>query len=287
MAHWFSASNRGFILGIWAANASAGNIFGALLVSVVLAFGYEYTFAFNTIFIFIGALVLYLFVDTQPKDEHFYEEIANEPAEDENDIPQRATSGSRPITILEAILLPNVLMYCLCTACLKLVNYAFFFWLPYYLTHKYSWHEADANQLSAWFDFGGIVGSIVGGIISDRLGHRSVVIQIMLLTSLVTLFAYEDISASKLANTAMSTVSGLINGVGSAGAAIGQLLVPLIQSRFGWSNVFYMFIIMNALSIICLAKRFYHDVQDLLKPYFTRSTPVNDEQGPLLLNNEA
>ena len=34
-------------------------------------------------------------------------------------------------------------------------------------------------------------------------------IQTMLLTSLVTLFAYEDISASKLANTVFMTILGI------------------------------------------------------------------------------
>ena len=56
--------------------------------------------------------------------------------------------------------------YCMCNALLKLVNYAFFFWLPFYLTHKYEWKETEANQLSAWYDFGGILGSVAGGIIS-------------------------------------------------------------------------------------------------------------------------
>ena len=50
--------------------------------------------------------------------------------------------------------------------CLKFVNYAFFFWLPFYLHNNFGWDESEANQLSAWYDFGGIIGSVVGGIIS-------------------------------------------------------------------------------------------------------------------------
>lgn len=46
------------------------------------------------------------------------------------------------------------------------MNYAFFFWLPFYLHSNFKWDESEANKLSAWYDFGGIVGSVVGGIIS-------------------------------------------------------------------------------------------------------------------------
>lgn len=62
-----------------------------------------------------------------------------------------------PIGLIEAVFLPGVLavancigyhflssqfQYCLCNACLKLVNYAFFFWLPLYLTEAYHWEES-------------------------------------------------------------------------------------------------------------------------------------------------
>lgn len=48
--------------------------------------------------------------------------------------------------------------YSLSYACLKLVNYAFFFWLPFYLNNNYGWKEAEADRLSVWYDVGGIVG---------------------------------------------------------------------------------------------------------------------------------
>ena len=42
----------------------------------------------------------------------------------------------------------------------------------------------------------------------------------------------------------MSTVTGLIDGTGSTGSAIGQFFVPLIQNSYGWTWIFYFFIIM-------------------------------------------
>lgn len=50
------------------------------------------------------------------------------------------------------------LQYSLAYACLKLVNYSFFFWLPFYLSNNFRWKEAEADKLSIWYDVGGIVG---------------------------------------------------------------------------------------------------------------------------------
>ena len=43
---------------------------------------------------------------------------------------------------------------------------------------------------------------------------------------------------------ALSTVTGIVDGTGSIGAAIGQILVPIIQEGLGWLSVFYFFIIL-------------------------------------------
>lgn len=38
------------------------------------------------------------------------------------------------------------------------MNYSFFFWLPYYLHNKYGWKETVADDISIWYDVGGIIG---------------------------------------------------------------------------------------------------------------------------------
>lgn len=42
----------------------------------------------------------------------------------------------------------------------------------------------------------------------------------------------------------LATVTGIVDGTGSIGAALGQLFVPLIQDRFNWFYVFYFFIVL-------------------------------------------
>ena len=54
---------------------------------------------------------------------------------------------------------------------------------------------------------------------------------------------------------ALSTVTGIVDGTGSIGAALGQILVPLIQENFDWHYVFYLFItLVNFLLQILILK---------------------------------
>ena len=76
------------------------------------------------------------------------------------------------------------------------MNYAFFFWLPLYLTDAYGWSEAQADQLSIWYDVGGIIGSVVGGYVTDRMGCRTPMIVAMLACSIGSLILYADIGES-------------------------------------------------------------------------------------------
>ena len=55
-------------------------------------------------------------------------------------------------------MIPGVLPYSLSYACLKMVNYAFFFWLPTYLTQGVHWSDKKADELSNFYDIGGITG---------------------------------------------------------------------------------------------------------------------------------
>lgn len=139
-----------------------------------------------------------------------------------------------------------------------------------------------------WYDCGGIFAAIVAGILSDRCSSRTPIVVVMLTMSMGAIFAYarspKDIVINSVLMTitgffiggpanlvsaaisadlgkadeirgsaeALSTVTGIIDGTGSVGASIGQILLPVIQNAAGWSTVFYVFIIMIGLTVICL-----------------------------------
>lgn len=72
---------------------------------------------------------------------------------------------------------PFVLQYSLAYACLKLVNYSFFFWLPFYLSNNYGWKEAEADRLSVWYDVGGIIGEPPASLVGSDSQLRGIYLQ--------------------------------------------------------------------------------------------------------------
>jgi OPA family glycerol-3-phosphate transporter-like MFS transporter 3 len=100
--------------------------------------------------------------------------------------------------------------YSLCYACLKMVNYSFLFWLPFYLSNKFGWSETTADTISIWYDVGGIFGKknnnfnlilkielfcsfsggILVGFLSDLIKKRSIVIVVMLLIAIPSLYVF-------------------------------------------------------------------------------------------------
>ena len=55
--------------------------------------------------------------------------------------------------------------YSLAYAFLKLVNYSFFFWLPFYLNNAFGWKESVADNLSTAYDIAGIFGMFQNDLI--------------------------------------------------------------------------------------------------------------------------
>uniref|UniRef100_A0A8C1D872 Sugar phosphate exchanger 3 n=1 Tax=Cyprinus carpio carpio TaxID=630221 RepID=A0A8C1D872_CYPCA len=290
MGNWFGKSGRGFVFGLWSACASVGNILGAFLASSVLKYGYEYAFLVTSVVQFAGGVVVFFGLLTSPKEigedtDSQRPLISDDEDElcDEYSIQQRDEEPEpqpKAIGFLQAFCLPGVIPYSLAYACLKLVNYSFFFWLPFYLSKNFGWKEVQADRLSVWYDVGGIVGGTVQGLISDLLGKRAPVLAISLLLAMGALVGYSHSPNNQLVNgallattgfliggpsnmissaisadlgrqealqnsqEALATVTGIVDGTGSIGAAGGQYLVSLIESKLGWMCVFYFFIIM-------------------------------------------
>jgi MFS transporter, OPA family, solute carrier family 37 (glycerol-3-phosphate transporter), member 1/2 len=138
------------------------------------------------------------------------------------------------------------------------------------------------------FDIGGIVGAILAGYISDRTSMPAVTCVFMLMVSAPLLFIYETYGAlTWLINVALlfvvglfvngpyslittsvsaqlgqhkslegnakalATVTSIIDGTGSIGAAVGPLIAGLVQNS-GWERVFYMLIASNIMAMVLL-----------------------------------
>ncbi|XP_054844296.1 sugar phosphate exchanger 3 [Eublepharis macularius] len=335
MGNWFGKAGRGFVFGLWSACASVGNILGAFLASSVLQYGYEYAFLVTASVQFAGGVIVFFGLVTSPKEVGLpevgeegdgggaAEEDAREPLmggndsydeDDQNYTIQAADPSSSPqpraIGFFQACCLPGVILYSLAYACLKLVNYSFFFWLPFYLSSNFGWKEAEADKLSIWYDVGGIIGGTIQGLISDVLQKRAPVLAISLILAVGSLVGYSRSPNSKVINAvimaitgffiggpsnmissaisadlgrqemvrgsseALATVTGIVDGTGSIGAAVGQYLVSLIQENLGWMWVFYFFILMTSSTVLFITPLIVREISVLLG-----ETPVRRSAG--------
>uniref|UniRef100_H3C9I6 Glucose-6-phosphate exchanger SLC37A2 n=1 Tax=Tetraodon nigroviridis TaxID=99883 RepID=H3C9I6_TETNG len=208
-----------------------------------------------------------------------------------------AEEHAEAISFVGALCIPGVVEFSLCLLFAKLVSYTFLYWLPLYISNVVHFHAKEAGDLSTLFDVGGIVGGILAGLVSDYTGGRATTCCVMLLLAAPMLFLYNDIGRRSLGTTigmlllcgglvngpyalittavsadlgtheslrgnsrALSTVTAIIDGTGSIGAALGPLLAGLI-SPTGWNNVFYMLICADALACLFLSRLVYKEAQ--------------------------
>ncbi|CAK8684253.1 unnamed protein product [Clavelina lepadiformis] len=313
MGNWFGKSERGLVFGIWSANAPVGNIFGSLIASALIDYGYEIVFLYASFSIFCGGIVMFfgvvsspldlgledpnkqpaVFVETQVNYGATDQRLQEEENSSENETNDKQTlvdqeKRQHAINFFKAILLPGVIAYSLAFAFLKMVNYGFFIWLPYYVTNEYGWPDTLADKISIWYDVGNILGGVVAGFISDRSGQRTPTLFAMLICGPFVIWGYSvspndvtvnsgllflvgffiggacnviatavtaDIGKQEAVGKdtqALATVTGIIDGTGSVGAGIGQYLVAVIQRRFGWKSVFYFFMSAVVVTLVCL-----------------------------------
>ncbi|CAO1327504.1 unnamed protein product [Diamesa tonsa] len=187
-----------------------------------------------------------------------------------------------------ALKIPGVIEFSLCLFFSKLVNYTFLFWLPLYIKNTTSLTPEASAKLSMVFDIGGIVGAILTGLISDTTSMPAATCVAMLFVSAPLLFIYETYGAVNKFLTigllffvglfvngpyalittsvsaelgqhkslngnakALATVTSIIDGTGSIGAAVGPLIAGLVQAG-GWQKVFYMLISSNIMAMLLL-----------------------------------
>nr|XP_039248470.1 glucose-6-phosphate exchanger SLC37A2-like isoform X1 [Styela clava] len=209
---------------------------------------------------------------------------------DPNLNPESKPREEKAVGILTAVLIPGVIEFSLCLLFAKLVSYTFLFWLPLYIQNNSNLDVKQSGLMSTLFDIGGIVGGITAGVISDAAGDRAVTCGFMLIIGAVMMFLYN--AFGNVSNTinivlllitgafvngpyalittavsadlgthsvlegnskALATVTAIIDGTGSIGAAIGPLLTGII-SPHGWNKVFYMLIASNIAACLLLTR---------------------------------
>uniref|UniRef100_A0A4W5KLQ9 Solute carrier family 37 member 1 n=1 Tax=Hucho hucho TaxID=62062 RepID=A0A4W5KLQ9_9TELE len=276
IGNWFGKGRRGLIMGIWNSHTSVGNILGSLIAGYWVSSNWGLSFIVPGLVIAAMGIICFFFLIER---EYCY---------------VIGWRSKRLFLFVDGMLLSfslqGVIEFSLCLLFAKLVSYTFLFWLPLYITKTAHLDAKKAGDLSTLFDVGGIVGGILAGVISDKLGKRATTCAVMLLLAAPILYGFSMISEFGLGPTigmllvcgglvngpyalittavaadlgthkslkgnarALSTVTAIIDGTGSVGAAIGPLLAGVLSSQ-GWDQVFYMLMAADFLALLLLLR---------------------------------
>uniref|UniRef100_A0A8C7M9V9 Solute carrier family 37 member 1 n=1 Tax=Oncorhynchus kisutch TaxID=8019 RepID=A0A8C7M9V9_ONCKI len=291
IGNWFGKGRRGLIMGIWNSHTSVGNILGSLIAGYWVSSNWGLSFIVPGLIIAAMGIICFLFLIEREycyvigwRTERLDNSSVSVPVQQV--VVVKSESEPSAISFMGALRIPGVIEFSLCLLFAKLVSYTFLFWLPLYITKTAHLDAKKAGDLSTLFDVGGIVGGILAGVISDKLGKRATTCAVMLLLAAPILYGFSMISEFGLGPTigmllvcgglvngpyalittavaadlgthkslkgnarALSTVTAIIDGTGSVGAAIGPLLAGVLSSQ-GWDQVFYMLMAADFLALL-------------------------------------
>ncbi|XP_031562482.1 glucose-6-phosphate exchanger SLC37A2-like [Actinia tenebrosa] len=333
VGNWFGKGRRGLIMGIWNSHTSFGNIIGSALAGIWADDKWGYSFIVPGLIIMGMGIIVFLFLIVDPSHvgcnppKHHIE--SNKIIAYVNDVEDPETAGllsscpegtyanseslvvkksehgadAEAIGFCKALLIPGVVEYSLCLFFAKLVSYTFLFWLPFYLENTdiggKTYGPEKSADLSTFFDFGGILGGIFAGVVSDKTNCCGITVVVMLLLGGPMLFIYRFFANSSLSlniglmfmsgvlvngpyalittavsanlgtheclrgdTKAMATVTAIIDGTGSFGAALGPLLTGIISST-GWNNVYYMLISADFFAAVFLSRQVWFELKTI------------------------
>ncbi|XP_023339399.1 LOW QUALITY PROTEIN: glucose-6-phosphate exchanger SLC37A2-like [Eurytemora carolleeae] len=310
MANWFGKGKRGVIMGIWNSHTSLGNILGSLIAGAFVTTNWGMSFTVPGMIIGGLGFLIFLFLVPNPEDvdlvppveqrssqpQSAYEEddpLMNGNADKDEESPPpsptpppvRSPQSGSPgaIGFFGALRIPGVVEFSLCLFFSKLVSYTFLYWLPNYIHTKSHVNAEEAAVLSTIYDWGN-----VGGVpVHDACFSWNILV--LFSTGILVNGPYALITTAVSAeiinflgqhpslqgsHKALATVTAIIDGTGSIGAAIGPLLAGPLSGNGHWERVFYMLMGADILALILLVRLTKHELIKLRRNRWSlRSTP--------------
>ena len=174
--------------------------------------------------------------------------------------------------------MPKVFLYGLCFFCVKFAVYALLLWMPMFLGQHLGFANTQIANIQTSYEVGVICGTLILGYLSDRIYSRRspVGMTSILFSSLISFLIYShyltfsqfmwqlsmfclgfflgsmlhmlcvtcpaDIGREQKTKKATSTITGIIDGIGTAGSGVGQLVLGVLIDKFSWENGYLLII---------------------------------------------
>lgn len=199
MVHWFSLKERGTKMSIWNVSHNIGGFLmpALAILGVELFSDWRATFYFPGMIAIIVAIIIFILLRDRPKS------LGLPPIEEfKNDYPKNYVTktkeeeekGIAAKEIFIKHILPNKLLWSIAfaNAFVYLVRYGIQDWAPTYLTEVKGFSQAASKWAFSWYELAGIPGTIICGILSDKVfnGKRAPVSIIYMVLVIVAIFVY-------------------------------------------------------------------------------------------------
>ena len=299
VVHWFSVKERGTKMSVWnVAHNVGGGLVGLVVIGAVAFFGtWQSKFYFPGIVALMFALVGFLMVRDTPQscglppiEEYKNDYPANYSSEHEKELTAKEIFFNYVFNnrLLWYIAFANAFVY--------LVRYGILDWSPTYLSEAKGFSAKETGWAYSAFEFAGIPGTLLCGVISDKIfkGRRAPATVIYMLLVLIAVLVYWknpggnvwvanlslicigfliygpvmligvqalDLVPKKAAGTAAG-LTGLFGYMG--GALFANIAMGYIVDHFGWDGGFGVIIASCVLSILFTALTWKREKQNLL-----------------------
>jgi len=278
LSPWFGSGQRGFAMGIWAASQQLGGVLSTALAAFLLGIiGWRMTIVAPAIFVVASAVLIAFMQEDPPWSKKAKKKLV-----------QGGGDAEVP-SMLEVLRIPKLGLLMTSYFFVKMVRYCLIFWLPFYLFKECGLSPATAGYMSCAYDFGGIAGGLIAGIICDKYfeKRRPIFGALMCVLLTMSILAYmpacqlgpavnvlvmglvgffvagpdamlgaasisDTVEAAGYGQETMGTASGLVNGAGSTGAVVQGVLTAWIADSFGWGALFTTLAALSAISVVTL-----------------------------------
>ncbi len=259
MANWFRRGERGTVMGVWATNFQVGGVLANGLAAYALGkWGYRYSF-FTGSLVLLGVWAFFVFNQkNRPADVGLV--LPEEPEVQEGEragalptgaavvpAPAPAAPSAAPsVGGLTRAQWTNVLLVGVFYFFVKFIRYSLWSWAPFFLARNFTLKGDEAGYLSTLFDFAGIPGVVVTGLLSDKLfkGRRagvSLLMMVLMLAACVLLYVAGGVSlyvfavCLVLVGFTLYGPDALMSGAGAMdiGSAKGALLAAGVINGMG------------------------------------------------------
>jgi OPA family glycerol-3-phosphate transporter-like MFS transporter len=278
MGEFFSRRERGSVLGFWCSNYAIGGLIASNVAGwAAIKFGWRYAFFVPALLLFLIWVLFLIFQRNQPEDvglpaiEKYHGEMTAEESAVADAKPEEPAGWNVVFDVLR-----NRMVWFLAVIyfLIKPTRYLLLFWSPVYINERLGTDTATSGMLSSMFDLAGPIGTLVGGVVSDRFftARRMpiCVIALFLLAFLMMAFPFLPLTRAAVGvgmflmgflifipdslvsgaatidfatKRGASTANGFVNGWGSVGQMIGVLLPGAVERAMGqgrdiWTGIF-------------------------------------------------